>query len=265
MEPQTGTIYQLRSRTSRKSYYGQTINTPEYRYVQHVKEARLTPDSGCRHLNAAINLYGADDFEIITIGVYPVEELDAREIAIIAENDAMNTGYNLTAGGGGFRGKMPEAFNEKQSETMRRHYLDWELGRCVCYWKNGSVEGFLVKIPGKATKYFTDSHMTMEEKAELAKAYRDHVKAGGAEKPQRAKKANLPYKLPPYVYYKSTQDGFSVEYPNSKKKSCVTKGQLEENLFRAMEYYLTLVTIEDGDRYTTAYDLFNELKVKLKK
>lgn len=145
---------------------------------------------------------------------------------------------------------------------MRKHFREWDLGRGVCYWKNGDIEGFLVNIPGKARKYFTDSKISMEKKAQDAIAYRDHIAAGGEEKPARKQKDKLEYELPPFVYYKASQDGFSVELPGVKKRGFVTRGPLEDNLFRAMEFYLQHITFEN---YEDKYSLYDELKDKLKK
>ena len=265
-EPQYGFIYELRSKTSGKSYYGQTTYDPSARFEKHVNKAKNSPEEGCKHLNAAINLYGPNDFEIIVRGVYPIDELDQKEIEIIALYDATKTGYNISEGGGGYRGKRSEEFADMRSGLMRKHYREWNLGRGVCYWKNGDIEGFLVKLPGKAWKYFTDSKISMEKKAQDAIAYRDHIAAGGDEKPPRKQKDKLEYELPPFVYYKASQDGFSVELPGVKRRGFVTRGQLEDNLFRAMEFYLQHITFEkDEDKYVIAYSLYDELKDKLKR
>lgn len=213
-------------------------------------------------LDNAIAKYGADDFIVETILECPVEELDAKEIDLIEFHKTYvdDGGYNLTRGGAGFTGSMPDEFNRRQSENMRIHCLDENLGMHVAYWPGTKTDGYVVKVPEYDWKYFCDPNMTKDERREAAKSYRDELANGGREKDRRTKKDTLGYELPDYVYYKQTQDGFNIDIPGKSRKNFVKKGDMKYNLKRAMQYYMNNVEYEvDPKNWERAYFICEEL------
>jgi hypothetical protein len=157
---------------------------------------------------------------------------------------------------------MPLSAREQLSDNRRKFDIDGDLGLNVCVWNQGITPGFLVKVPGKDWKYFTNPSITYDERREEAKKYRDLLLAGGDEKPRRNKKNQLPYDLPDYVYYKSTQDGFNVN-KNGHNKNFVTKNELHKNLFKAMNFYLTITDADIDDvNWMNAYTIIEDLKIE---
>lgn len=87
-----GFIYKVTNKVNGKSYIGQTRNTVEFRWRQHYK----AKDN--KYFHRAIQKYGKENFEIITLEKCEVEKLNDREIFYINKYDTFNNGYNLTKG-----------------------------------------------------------------------------------------------------------------------------------------------------------------------
>ena len=90
-----GVIYLITDTTNGKLYVGQTIHTAEKRFKEHFYEDT--------YIGNAMRAHGIENFTVEVIAVCESrEELDACEIAKIAEYDCMApNGYNLTEGGEG--------------------------------------------------------------------------------------------------------------------------------------------------------------------
>lgn len=260
-----GEIYHAFCEESGKGYVGQTKYTSQSRWKEHVDEADSGVQKGCRYLNNAIRRYGADAFKLTVVWRGPISQLDEMEKHYIKEfNTRDPNGYNLTDGGQGFTGGvMPQEFNDAQSVRKRIHCLDENLPTGVCRWVTpAGVEGYLVKVPRQPWAYFCDTNMTKEQRRTAAIAYREHLVAGGKAKPTRTKKAGLGFVLPKYVYYKSTQCGFSVEVPSIPRKSFVGGDDLNANVVRAMKHYNTIVseriTVADRAKAQAIIDSLDE-------
>jgi group I intron endonuclease len=266
MEDKYGYIYKLTSRTSNKSYVGQTTLTVEQRFEKHVNKAKNTPNEGCRHLNNAINLYGENDFIVETLGRFLADDLNDMEILLISEHNTLNPlGYNLTIGGGGTNGyKQTQDMVEKMSVLKRKYLVELNLPSNVARWASGKTEGFVVKVRGFEWKYFCDSRKTYDERRIAAIEYRNHLMNGGEQKTRRNKKSDLGYDFPKYVYYKSTQDGFQIDYPNVIKKNFVTRGKFAENLTKAMECYSDAIKDIDEINYAKAQTILEKLRVQFR-
>lgn len=91
-----GWVYMLRNTVNGKCYVGQTTQMPAMRLKQHG-----TRRSHCIALKAAFAKYGADAFELISIGsAVDKDALDTMEIDAIARLGTTAPGdYNLRAGG----------------------------------------------------------------------------------------------------------------------------------------------------------------------
>ena len=94
-----GFIYIIKNKINDKVYVGQTTNTVQYRFNQHLTNANLDYKTG--HLYNAMRKYGKDNFYVETIEEIPNELLDEREIYWIAYYNSFQNGYNLTIGGEG--------------------------------------------------------------------------------------------------------------------------------------------------------------------
>lgn len=100
-----GYIYKITNKVNGKIYIGQTMQSVEKRFKEHINAAK-TKYSGNRYaLQHAILKYGEDAFTIEVLGEYPEELLDEMEIMFIQEfNSLKPNGYNITLGGCGTRG-----------------------------------------------------------------------------------------------------------------------------------------------------------------
>lgn len=88
-----GFIYKVTNKVNGKSYIGQTRNTVEFRWRQHYK----AKDN--KYFHRAIQKYGKENFEVVTLEECDVNLLNEREIYYINKYDTFNNGYNLTKGG----------------------------------------------------------------------------------------------------------------------------------------------------------------------
>lgn len=89
-----GYIYKITNKVNNKSYIGQTRNTVEFRWRQHIK----AKDN--KYFHKAIQKYGVENFTVETLEKCKLEDLDSREIYYISKyNTFGKDGYNMTKGG----------------------------------------------------------------------------------------------------------------------------------------------------------------------
>lgn len=94
-----GFIYIIKNTINEKVYIGQTTNTIEYRFSQHLDCAKRNYKNSI--LYNAMRKYGSKHFYVELIEEVPFEKLDEREIYWISYYDSYNNGYNSTIGGKG--------------------------------------------------------------------------------------------------------------------------------------------------------------------
>lgn len=96
----TGCIYMHTSKTTGKSYIGQTIKGMGYRWKSHCRDAEncTMPNN---HFHKAIRKYGNDDWEHeVLVDDVPQGLLNEYEQNLIEKYDTFNNGYNSNVGGG---------------------------------------------------------------------------------------------------------------------------------------------------------------------
>ncbi len=110
-------IYVIANAVNGKLYVGQTTQTIEMRWKQH-----LSKDRRCAAISNAINKYGPDKFFIFEIArCRTLEELNVLEESIIADlNTVAPNGYNLRSGG--LNKKHSELSKKKMSEIQKKLY-----------------------------------------------------------------------------------------------------------------------------------------------
>jgi len=100
----TGCIYMHTSKTTGKSYIGQTIKGILYRWRSHCYDAENLVASN-NHFHRAIRKYGNDDWEhVVLIDDVPQSKLNEYEQNMIEKYDTYNSGYNSNIGGGSAKG-----------------------------------------------------------------------------------------------------------------------------------------------------------------
>lgn len=112
-------IYFILNKVNGKYYVGQTIKTPEKRWVVHQRDSRNRRFKN-NHFSNAIRHYGAENFEVrILLVCYDQKTLDEAEIYFISVFDSSNpkVGYNAELGGRG--GKKTEESKHKNADSHR--------------------------------------------------------------------------------------------------------------------------------------------------
>lgn len=110
----TGLIYKLTSKTTHKSYVGQTINLKN-RLRKHKHDKVKNPKTGS--LQHDLQQYGFTDFELVIIeDNIPQSKLDEREKYWIEKLDTIAQGYNIAKGGHG--GDTYHGFNEQERKEL---------------------------------------------------------------------------------------------------------------------------------------------------
>jgi group I intron endonuclease len=119
MENEHSIIYMATSRTSCKSYIGQTCNGLNFRKRSHELDAERGSDT---HFHRALRKYGFEDFEweILWGPVSRGEEIDLEEQRYICSFNTYNGGYNSTRGGGGNYGRMMSLDTRSKMAVSRR-------------------------------------------------------------------------------------------------------------------------------------------------
>lgn len=98
-----GYIYKITNKLNNKVYIGKTVNTVDYRWHQHVREANNNQNSNII-LHKAILKYGYTNFLVETLEECENDFLDNRESYYIKLYDTYyknGKGYNMTLGGDG--------------------------------------------------------------------------------------------------------------------------------------------------------------------
>ena len=98
-----GYIYKITNTINNKIYIGKTVNTIEYRWHQHVREAHNKKNTNIL-LHNAINKYGYNKFTIEVLEQCDNEMLNEKEKLYIYLYDSFykkGKGYNMTQGGDG--------------------------------------------------------------------------------------------------------------------------------------------------------------------
>lgn len=95
-----GFIYKITNQKNNKCYIGQTTQTLEQRFQQHIYNAKKHIN---RYLYDAMNKYGIENFSIICLEECPNDSLDIKEKYWIKyfQSNNKNFGYNMTEGGEG--------------------------------------------------------------------------------------------------------------------------------------------------------------------
>lgn len=119
-----GTIYKIENLVNGKVYIGQTVRNAHRRMQVHLVKLRSGDHNNC-HLLSAFRKYGEENFQFSLIGEYPVEELDEKEIELIAHYKSLNMSYNIE-GGGNSRKIISDETRKKLSLAGKRAYKNPE-------------------------------------------------------------------------------------------------------------------------------------------
>jgi len=117
-------VYKATSKTSGKSYIGQTRKGLKARKSSHFSAARM--GGSCPHFHSAIRKYGEEDFHWVVLGVaHTQKDVLELEIEFISKFKTFGRGYNMTPGGEGVEGVFgrytaSQETRERQSESAKK-------------------------------------------------------------------------------------------------------------------------------------------------
>ena len=98
-----GTIYIMKNFVENKYYIGQTIQTPQERFKQHIRESKNKERKEYNYaISKAIREYGEEAFDYAILSdTVPIEDLDLIEEHYIDMYQTSNPefGYNMSVGG----------------------------------------------------------------------------------------------------------------------------------------------------------------------
>ena len=166
-----GFIYKVTNKVTGKSYIGQTRNTVEFRWRQHYK----TKDN--KYFHKAIQKYGKENFEVTTLEVCPVEQLNDREIYYINKYDTFKKGYNLTKGGTAYTPTKRCAngyieVDDKYEEIKGMYLAGYSTAKiATLYNVDRHCISNILKSLGVKIKKSESIHINMQELQELVQDY----------------------------------------------------------------------------------------------
>ena len=112
-------IYRIYNIDTNESYIGQTAKTIDYRFKEHIREAKRSFRGEKRDFSffhRALLYYGIEQFKIEILEEVSKELADTREMYWIEYYDSYYSGYNSTKGGQ----------NRPMSELMRETNNKWK-------------------------------------------------------------------------------------------------------------------------------------------
>ena len=121
-----GHTYIITNILNGKKYVGWTTK-PQARWRDHLNIARF---GGGYDIHAALRRYGPEMFEFEVVFSGSISAAKKREVALIAEFDSYNKGYNRTLGGEGVLGLKiaPSPHSDETREKIRQRLLaSWKL------------------------------------------------------------------------------------------------------------------------------------------
>lgn len=117
-------VYKITNLVNGKIYIGQTINSVDSRFKQHLYQA--TRENKGSAIYAAISKYGKDNFvvESLVSGDYSKVELNELEAFYIKKYESLYPkGYNLQTGGCSFL--VAESLKKRISTTLKGREIAW--------------------------------------------------------------------------------------------------------------------------------------------
>ena len=199
-----GRIYKITNISNNKSYYGQTVQSPNKRWSQHKQAAKK---GGKMILYNAIRLYGVKKFTFEVIcECETLEELNAKEIEHIFINKSLSpTGYNAAKGGDNYE-KTPET-RAKLSASNKGRIISEE-------WRKN------LSIAAKGRTITEETRIKMQ-KAQKGRIITDETK-------QKLRDANLGKKQTTDIIAKKSAARKGVPWSDKKRESMVGRKNTEE-------------------------------------
>lgn len=239
-----GVIYKITA-SNNKIYIGQTINSVDKRWKEHVYDAFDPMKNRCKLLNAHIRKYGPETFQIETILECDDSLLNNYEQHYIAQyNSLAPNGLNLKHGGGS-KGKHLEVTKQNIRNALLGKPKSFEQKIKLSYTKKSNKElpMYLIELkqnehvigyrvcnhPNQGEKKFANCNISLPENLENAKAHLAYLNS--------LKEPLIPKKSNQEKYIAKFKNGYRVRYMGCEK-SFTSKS--DENYARALAFLNTI-------------------------
>lgn len=258
-----GFIYKITCVESKKSYIGQTTSTVEKRWTSHKSAAKFNqryldgdvnaPHSKrgmCSLLYRAINKYGEDKFEVITLVATEDDKLDMHEMFFIADYKTLvPEGYNLKSGGDSSKHseetkailKIKNSEHMQKTFTMfRKHDEIVDLPQYCIYIETKYSKGVaLNKHPLCDRKNFTvNKYGSIDTAKQKLLEFKQQLEINGIKYIKPIKKGqNVPRGI------RTIKNGYLVEKTINKIKytKAFTSADDQQNKNNAIEYLNNII------------------------
>ncbi len=223
-----GIIYMITS-PSGKKYIGQTVQSLENRWKQHIDASKREYKDNCKVLNKSLRKYGEKHFLIELLEECEQEYLNERELFYIEKyNTIVPNGMNIKRGGS--NGKQHEDTKKKINDSLNVSY-ETEV--------NLDLSMYMLKINGG---YRICNHPMGPEKKFISKSKTDEYNYNRAikylNKLNNLTEPLVVKKSENEKYIQKHKNGYCVKYPGEKNKYFVSKTILLNELYENALSYL---------------------------
>jgi group I intron endonuclease len=232
-----GIIYLITS-PSGKKYVGQTIQSLDKRWKQHIDASKKEYKDHCKVLNKSLKKYGEKHFNIEILEECDDEYLNEKEILYIEKyNTIVPNGMNIKNGGS--NGKHHFDTKQKISDSLKGREISFETRLKLSNTKNPDLPMYMLKM---IDGYRICNHPMGPEKRFISKSKSDEYNYDRAV--QYLTKLNnltepiLVIKSENETYIQKHKNGYCVKFPGEKSKYFVSKSLSLEELYKNALSYL---------------------------
>lgn len=235
-----GIIYLITS-PSGKYYVGQTRQSLEKRWKQHIDASKREYKNNCKVLNKALRKYGDKHFKIEILEECIDEELDTKECFYIEKyNSLVPNGMNIK--NGGLTGTHNDDTKKKISDSLKGREVSLETRLKLSNNKNNELPMYMIKVKNG---YRICNHPMGPEKRFICKTKSEEYNYNRAleylNKLNNSKEPLIQPKSTNEKYIQKHKNGYCVKYPNEKPKYFVSKQIPIESLYNSALQYLDIL------------------------
>lgn len=227
-----GFIYKVTS-PSGKHYIGQTQQTVELRWKQHIDAAHRTYKDHCKVLNKAIRKYGHKNFDVEVLEECDSQHLDALEVEWIGKYNCLTpNGMNIKSCD--YSGKHNDDSKDKISKSLLGRDTKLKLSNTT----NLDLPMYIIRCP---KGYRVCNHPMGPEKRFISTTKSDEYNLQRALKYlETLNKLTEPVATCRTLekYVKNHRNGYRVKFPGEKAKYFVSKTIPNEELYEKATIYL---------------------------
>lgn len=233
-----GIIYMITS-PSNKKYIGQTTQSLEIRWKQHVDSSKREYKDHCKVLNKSLRKYGDKHFKIELLEECENSDLDIKEIEYInTYNTIVPNGMNIKNGGS--NGTHHPDTKTKISNSLKGRLVSHETRLKLSSNKESNLPMYMLRVKDG---YRICNHPMGPEKRFICKSKTDDYnydraikylnKLNSLEEPIVVKKEYVCEK-----YIQKHKNGYCVKYPNENPKYFVSKSLPIDVLYKNAMHHL---------------------------